>query len=86
METLEAHPYPKYTSQVCLPIFYLCSASLQQSALDLKESREIFCGGGNLDRKFHLISWSEVCLSKKKGGLGIRNLNTLNKLRLGKWN
>ena len=42
-------------------------------------------GGGNLDRKIHVINWGTVCLSKLKGGLGIHNLSMLNKALLGKW-
>ena len=42
-------------------------------------------GVGNLDRKIHVINWGTICLSKVKGGLGIRNLSMLNKALLGKW-
>ena len=42
-------------------------------------------GGGNLERKLHLVNWDTVCLSKEKGGLGIRNLSKFNKALLGKW-
>ena len=31
--------------------------------------------GGNLDKKFHLVSWDIVCSSKEEGGLGIRSLS-----------
>ena len=37
------------------------------------------------DRKVHLINWKTVCLSKEKGGLGIRGLLNLNRALLGKW-
>ena len=32
-----------------------------------------------------MVIWDDVCLSKEKGGLGIRRLATLNKALLGKW-
>ena len=51
-----------------------------------KIQRDFFWGGGNLDRKIHLIKWGTICSSKKKGGLGICSLTKLNKALLGKWN
>ena len=41
-------------------------------------------GGGSTERKAHLVSWERVCVSKEKGGLGLRKLVHLNK-DLGKW-
>ena len=35
-----------------------------------KIQRDFLWGGGNMDRKIHLINWGTVCSSKKKGGLG----------------
>ena len=43
-------------------------------------------GGGNRDRKIHLVNWNTMCTSKRKGGLGILRLEKLNKSLLGKWN
>ena len=43
-------------------------------------------GGGNLDRKIHLVGWRTNCTSIKGGGLGIRRLDILNKSLLGEWN
>ena len=43
-------------------------------------------GWSNLDRKIHLVNWGTMCTSKKGRGLGIRNLEILNKSLLGKWN
>ena len=31
------------------------------------------------------MNWAKVCLDKKRGGLGIRNLDGLKKVFLGKW-
>ena len=42
-----------------------------------KIQRDFLLGGGNLKRIIHLVSWNAVCLSKEKGGLGIRSLTTL---------
>ena len=41
-------------------------------------------GGGALKKKIHLIKWEVVCFDKGKEGLGNRNLQKLNKVRLGK--
>ena len=37
-----------------------------------------------LEKKPHLMKWDIVCLDKRKGGLGVRSLNSLNKALL-KW-
>ena len=47
--------------------------------------RDFLWGGGNLERKAHLVKWEVVCGNKEKGGLGIRKLTLLNKALLGKW-
>ncbi|RVW78761.1 putative mitochondrial protein [Vitis vinifera] len=41
---------------------------------------------GALERKPHLVNWDTVCLDKRKGGLGVRRLSTLNRALLCKWN
>ncbi|RVW75215.1 hypothetical protein CK203_061763 [Vitis vinifera] len=47
-----------------------------------KDSKGFPLGGGNLERKPHLVRWEVVCLSKKKEGLGVKNLSILNKALL----
>ena len=51
-----------------------------------KFKRDFLWGGGNLERKLHLVKWKVMCLSKDKGGLGIRGLLNLNRALLGQWN
>ena len=51
-----------------------------------KIQRDFLWGGGNLDRKIHLVGWRTVCTNKKGGGLGFRRLEILSKSLLGKWN
>ena len=51
-----------------------------------KIQRDFLWGGGNLERKIHFLKWDIVCLSKVKGGLGIRSLSNFSKALLGKWN
>ena len=50
-----------------------------------KIQRDFLWGGGALEKKPHLIKWGIVCSHKKKGGLGIRDLTTLNRALLCKW-
>ncbi|WMV18045.1 hypothetical protein MTR67_011430 [Solanum verrucosum] len=50
--------------------------------------RRNFLWQGNCDpnnHKFHLVKWDQVILSKKEGGLGIRNLKIQNQSLLMKW-
>ncbi|RVW41575.1 putative ribonuclease H protein [Vitis vinifera] len=51
-----------------------------------KIQRDFLWGGGALERKPHLINWDTVCLDKRKGGLRVRRLSTLNRALLCKWN
>ncbi|RVW49339.1 LINE-1 reverse transcriptase-like [Vitis vinifera] len=51
-----------------------------------KIQRDFLWGGGALEQRPHLVRWNLVCLEKKKGGLGVRNLALMNKALLGKWN
>ena len=50
-----------------------------------KIQRDFLMGGGGLEKKPYLVKWEIVCLDKRKGGLGVRNLSNLNKALLGKW-
>ena len=47
--------------------------------------RGFLWGGGNLEKKPHLVKWSTVCSDRKMGGLGIKSLAILNKALLCKW-
>ena len=47
--------------------------------------RDFLWGGGNLERKPHLVNWKTVCLEKSRGGLGVRSLSKMNKVLLCKW-
>ena len=50
-----------------------------------KIQRDFLWGGGNLDRKPHLVNWKTVCLEKSRGGLGVRGLSVMNQALLCKW-
>ena len=50
-----------------------------------KLQRDFLWGGGELQRRPHLVNWSIVCLDKKDVCLGVRKLSSLNKAFLRKW-
>jgi len=50
-----------------------------------KIRRIFFWQGGRTKKKYHLVKWEKICKSKKKGGLGIKNLRKMNISLLCKW-
>ena len=46
--------------------------------------RGFLWGGGNLEKKPHLVKWLTVCSDRKMGGLGVKSLSILNKALLCK--
>ena len=40
---------------------------------------------GKNKRRYHLVKWSHVCRSKKKGGIGVKDLQKQNISLLSKW-
>ncbi|KAG7564477.1 Ribonuclease H-like superfamily [Arabidopsis suecica] len=63
-------------STIKLPASTLCK-------LD-KAARDFIWGSSGEGRKLHLVSWKNVCLPKKDGGLGIRTACEMNKALLAK--
>ncbi|RVW75339.1 putative ribonuclease H protein [Vitis vinifera] len=47
--------------------------------------RDFLWGGGMLGNKPQLVKWDIVCLDKRKGGLRVRCLNSLNMALICKW-
>lgn len=69
------------------PIYHMSVYLLPKtvvSKLD-KIRRSSFWQGGRTKKKYHLIKWEKICKSKKKGGLGIKNLRKMNISLLCKW-
>ncbi|RVW28921.1 putative ribonuclease H protein [Vitis vinifera] len=50
-----------------------------------KIQRDFLWGGKALVHKPHLVRWKSVCLEKRKGCLGVRNLSLMNIALLCKW-
>lgn len=71
-----------------LPVYFMSLFLLPRKVRMRLEKiqRDFLWGGGALDQRPHLVRWNLVCLERKKGGLGVRNLALMNKALLGKWN
>ena len=63
-----------------MPIYFMSLFYLPRKVrLRLKKiQRDFLWGGGALVQKSHFVRWNLVCLEKRKGGLGVRNLALLN--------
>ncbi|KAE8668934.1 putative S-adenosyl-L-methionine-dependent methyltransferases superfamily protein [Hibiscus syriacus] len=69
-----------------LPILFV---NVQGSSFSLQDSKfyyvKFLWGGGDGKKKIHWVSWSDVCKPKIEGGLGVPNLNVVNRALLEKW-
>ena len=54
---------------IYLSIFYHSFEFRNRLDLDWRRFKEFLWGGGNLEKKPHLVNWATVCTMKKKGGL-----------------
>jgi hypothetical protein len=50
-----------------------------------RQRRSFFWQGGGTRKKYHLVRWQIICKSKKKGGLGIKDIGKMNISLLVKW-
>jgi hypothetical protein len=50
-----------------------------------KVRRTFFWQGAHSKRKYHLVRWVKICKSKKKGGLGIKDIGKMNLSLFCKW-
>lgn len=64
---------------------YQFSVYLAPKTISDKIRRTFFWQGGGTKRKYHLVRWVKICKSKKKGGLGIKDLKKMNLSLLTKW-
>ncbi|RVW63723.1 putative ribonuclease H protein [Vitis vinifera] len=71
-----------------MPIYFMSLFYLPRKVrLRLEKiQRDFLWGGGALVKRPYLVRWNLVCLEKRKGGLGVRNLALMNKTLLSKWN
>ncbi|KAK1320825.1 hypothetical protein QJS10_CPA03g01353 [Acorus calamus] len=71
-----------------LPIFFLSVFKIPKGVLariDAIRKRFLWCGLAAAPKKVHLVKWEVVCSSKQEGGLGVLNLEDMNKALLSKW-
>jgi hypothetical protein len=58
---------------------------LAPKTISNKIRRSFFWQGGGTKRKYHLVKWVKICKSKKKGGLGVKDLKKMKVSLLTKW-
>ena len=70
-----------------LPIYFLSLFRMPKIVCSRLEKiqRDFLWGGGNLERKSHLVNWKTVCQEKSRGGLGVRGPSLMNQALLCKW-
>ena len=70
-----------------LPIYLMSILQLPRGVRIRLEQiqRDFLWGGGALVWRPYLVRWATICLDKRKGGLGVKSLSTLNKALLCKW-
>ncbi|KAH1119081.1 hypothetical protein GYH30_047754 [Glycine max] len=70
-----------------LPIYLLSFFKIPKKVVHKVVSiqRNFLWGGGSEAAKIAWVNWDTVCLSKNKGGLGIKDLSKFNEALLGKW-
>jgi len=70
-----------------IPIYFISFFRIPKKVVHkLITIQRRFLWGGDMDNhKIAWVSWETVCLSKEKGGLGIRDLTKFNQALLGKW-
>ena len=70
-----------------LPIYLLSFIKLPQRIADRLVSlqRNFMWGGEHDQKKIPWVKWDVICLNKKEGGLGIKNLPKFNAALMGRW-
>jgi hypothetical protein len=71
----------------CIPTYAMSMYLLPKTVvkkIDIVRKRFFWQGGAN-KRKYHLVKWAVITKSKKKGGLGVKNLRKMNISLLCKW-
>ena len=70
-----------------LPIYLLSFFKIPKKVVHKVVSiqRNFLWGGGSEAAKIAWVNWDTVCLSKNKGGLGIKDLSNFNEAFLAKW-
>jgi hypothetical protein len=64
--------------------FYKLLIKIKQRIYQLRR-RFLWYGGSSVRKQISLVSWKIICRSKDQGGLGVLDLDILNKFLLTKW-
>lgn len=68
------------------PIYHMSAYLLPKTIVkNLDKTRRHFFWQGGGTKKNHWVKWEVICKSKKKGGLGIKDLRKLNISLMCKW-
>lgn len=62
---------------------YMCPKTVSDKIDNIR--RTFFWQWGGTRKKYHLVKWIKICKSKKKGGLGIKDLKKMNVSLMAKW-
>ena len=62
---------------------YMCPKTISEKIDKIR--RTFFWQGGGTKKKYHLVKWVNITKPKDKGGLGIKDLRTMNISLLCKW-
>ena len=74
-----------WSTLASLLIYFMFVLTLPRTVrLRLEQIQRDFLWGGGLLRKPHFVRWMFVCLDKRKRGLGVKCLSSLNKVLLCK--
>jgi len=70
-----------------LPVYALSFFKAPSGIISSIESmfNKNFWGGSEDHRKISWVSWNSICVSKEKGGLGVRRMREFNLALLEKW-
>lgn len=71
-----------------IPIYWLSMYRMPvqvRQQIDKLRKRFLWSGGSTIRKKYHLVEWKNVCLSKEQGGLGVLDLKNMNLALLAKW-
>ena len=70
-----------------IPSYFMSMFLLSKTFIEKldKHRRRFFWAGNGKKRKYYMVRWSRVCRSKKKGGLGVKDLHRQNVGLLCKW-
>ena len=67
-------------------IYHMSMYLLPKTILNtLDRQRSFFWQGGGSRKKYHLVKWESLCKSKRKGGLGLKDIRKMNVSLLSKW-